>query len=209
VLRFSDGSPAVMERTYGRGRVVLFAVPATTAWAELPVRPAVFVPLLYRTLGAVAGRDDEQLNLPVGTSFVYRPPGDWIGREVQIFPPGFDRSRPPADVRRVELAGGEPRLTYAGTDHAGIYEVRPGGSAPLVFAAQRDATESQLARLGSAERERLTRTGVTVTEYTGPASLAAVDRARAGTELWGLLAVIVLLLGLTETGLAWWFSKPR
>ena len=52
VLRYADGSPAVMERPWGLGRVVQFSSTADTAWNDLPVRLA-WVPLLYRTLGSI------------------------------------------------------------------------------------------------------------------------------------------------------------
>ncbi len=53
VLRFEDGSPAMMAGRLGNGNVVLFASTADTAWNDLPTRP-VFVPLIHRILAAVS-----------------------------------------------------------------------------------------------------------------------------------------------------------
>ena len=65
VLKYADGTPAVMERAWGLGRVIQFSSTASTAWNDLPVRPA-FVPLIQRTIGAILARQNERLNLAAG-----------------------------------------------------------------------------------------------------------------------------------------------
>jgi hypothetical protein len=235
VLSFSDGKPAIAERTLGQGRTILFAFPATAlsngatgsggGWSDLPVRPGIFVPLLYRSLGAVVGRQDEQLNLRVGTPFTYRPPNDWIGHEALIYSPGQDRSQPSNEVKQIELSNGQPQLSYDRTDHAGVYAIRvPGVTAAsggggvsdggeantiaLKFAATRSPAESSIETLGQAERAELAR-HATLIDYNSPESLSRVTRARAGSELWLPLTIIVLLLALSESTLAFFFSRPR
>ena len=49
----------MMQRTFGRGRVIQFASTADTLWNDLPVRPGIFVPLMYRTLGTLVARQNE------------------------------------------------------------------------------------------------------------------------------------------------------
>src|SRR6185295_7576264 len=71
VVKFSHGTPAMIEHTYGLRRVLLFASTADTAWNDLPVRPA-FVPLIHRALGSIVQRQDEGLNLRVGEKFSRR-----------------------------------------------------------------------------------------------------------------------------------------
>jgi hypothetical protein len=225
VLLFSDGTPAVMERTYGQGRVVMFAFPATTQWGDLPVRPGIFVPLLYRTLGSVLSRQDEQLNVTVGRSFVYRPPTEWLGREAAVVVPGV--AERPAESVRVELVDGAPLLRFEGTDRAGTYRLLPpggptdasggaggdaggagGGGGAAVFAVQTATAESLLPRLTLTERAPLAEVA-TVTEYGGEGTLSTVTRTRAGAELFALVAALVVLLAVSETAMAFWFSKPK
>jgi hypothetical protein len=54
IARFSDGSPALLERSLGRGRVVLFASDLDRRWNDFPLHPA-FVPFALETVRYVAG----------------------------------------------------------------------------------------------------------------------------------------------------------
>ena len=69
--RFSDGSPALLERTEGAGRVVLFASDFDRRWNDFPVHPA-FVPFAIETARHAAGdrqatREFTPANAPAGT----------------------------------------------------------------------------------------------------------------------------------------------
>lgn len=68
VLNFASGTPAIMEKTFGAGRVVQFASTASARWNDLPVRP-VFLPLMHRTLGHILARHEDRLNVRAGTTF--------------------------------------------------------------------------------------------------------------------------------------------
>jgi hypothetical protein len=53
--RFSDGSPAVLERSEGRGRVVLFASDLDRRWNDFPLHPA-YVPFVAESVRHVSSR---------------------------------------------------------------------------------------------------------------------------------------------------------
>ena len=57
--RFTDGSPALLERREGRGRVVLFASDLGRRWNDFPLNPA-FVPFAIETVRHTAGRGAER-----------------------------------------------------------------------------------------------------------------------------------------------------
>jgi hypothetical protein len=52
--RFDDGSPAIVERTVGSGRIVLWASTLDKYWTNLPIQP-VFLPFVHQ-LGKHVGR---------------------------------------------------------------------------------------------------------------------------------------------------------
>ena len=52
--RFTDGSPALLERREGQGRVVLFASDVDRRWSEFPLNPS-FVPFAVETVRYVSG----------------------------------------------------------------------------------------------------------------------------------------------------------
>jgi hypothetical protein len=83
VARFSNGSPALLERALGQGRVVLFASDVDRRWNDFPLHPA-FVPFAIEGLRYVAGdrrqaREYTVAQAPAGARGVpgvYRSAGD-------------------------------------------------------------------------------------------------------------------------------------
>ena len=82
ILKYGDGSPAIVERTWGSGRVIEFSSSGDAAWNDLPAHPA-FVPLMQRALGRLVAqtRGDQELNIPVGASFTWPAPLDWLYKD--------------------------------------------------------------------------------------------------------------------------------
>lgn len=63
--RFDDGSPALLERAHGNGRVVLFASDLDRRWNDFPLHP-MFVPFAVETVRHVASRTTEPAEFTVG-----------------------------------------------------------------------------------------------------------------------------------------------
>ena len=217
VLRFQakgdqPANPAMMERSWGAGRVVLFASTADTAWNDLGARPHVFIPLVHRTLGSIVSRQDEALNVRVGERLAWRAEQDMIGREALVTRPGAQAGDPAAtEARRIALIGNTPLLTYDDTSYAGAYHVKVAADEPknLVFAAQPDPAESALEELDAQQLKDLA-TVADVQRWSPGLPLAdLIQQKRVGTELWKYLALTALILATTETILAHWFSKSK
>lgn len=207
VLSYADGSPAVMERTYGLGQVFLFSSSADTAWNDLPVRPA-FVPLLHRILGSILHRRQEGLTIPVGQTLVYRASGEQLGKEAVIYRP--DRRQEGRDFRTVEMVAGWPMLQFDGTDAAGTYEVSiPGSASRVLFATQTDPAESNLQPLSAVEVKNLEAVAH-VARWSPAQTLKERKEARmAGVELWFPFMLAVLVAAIAETFFSFWFSRAK
>lgn len=207
IARFSHGQPAIVEHTFGLGRVVMFASTADTAWNDLPVRPA-FVPLLHRTLGALVQRQDEGLNVRVGQKFTRQVPSEWLDKEARVFKPRQTDAL--LEQRRIELVNGWPTLQFEGTDLSGLYEVGVGDARGVLrFAAQPDASESSLDEL-SAEQKKLLGASAHLVEWAPNVSLKdQMTRERGGVEFWLPIVVVALLIAGAETFLGQWFSKSK
>jgi hypothetical protein len=216
-----DGKPAVMERTWGLGRVVLFASTASSRWTDLPIAAGggIFLPLIDRTLASIVQRPDEALNVRVGDPFVFHPTGDEsIGKEALFFKPG--QKEEATDSRQIELpratpgaanTAAVPTLTYNQTDIAGEYTVKMPYGPPVKFAAQieSDNNESSLDVLAKPQLDEL-RPCCELTNWSPGQSLGArVEQLRNGTEIWTQLAWTVLVLAAIEMGLAAWFSRTK
>jgi len=206
VLNYADGSPAVMERPWGLGRVIQFSSTADTAWNDLPVRLA-WVPLLHRTLGSIVQRQDEGLNIRVGDKFVRRVPAENLDKDATFFPP---RQTTVRELRRVELVNGWPTVQFEHTELAGVYDATVGeAGAVLKFAAQSDASESSLDELSPAQLATL-KNVANVVPWTPNLSLRGMmERGRTGMEFWVPILLACLAIAAVETFLGQWFSRSK
>jgi hypothetical protein len=206
VLKYADGTPAVMERAWGLGRVVLFSSTADTAWNDLPVRLG-FVPLLHRTLGAIVSRQDEGLNVRVGERFTRRVAPEFLDKDATFFPP---RQTTVRDLRRVELVNGWPTVQFDRTDLAGLYDAKITDPAlTLKFAVQSDPGESSLDELSPAQLNTLKDVASVVTWTPNLSLRSLAEKGRTGLEFWLPIIIACLALAGVEMFLGQWFSRSK
>ena len=195
LLRSAGGSPLAVEQAFGRGRVVVQAVPLGVGWSNLPARQA-FVVLAHEWLWYLAGPSMTQWNLAPGERLLLALPGqEFDPRAVVTTPRGSTielRSRP-ADGRR--------EFRYGGTLWPGAYELTAqstDGPRTFRFVVSRDAGESDLTPMSDAEQETLTLAAGL--RFAGDALACAPGRqAPQGREpLWSALLCLLLLLMLAE-----------
>jgi hypothetical protein len=124
LARFDDGGPAVVERTVGRGRVVLWTSTLDLYWNDLPLKP-VFLPFVHQVARHLADYRD-------------RPRWATVGQVIDL------TQETDAAKTRVALAPSGARLTLEGEQgrvlelsEQGFYEVRPQGreAGPVMVAA--------------------------------------------------------------------------
>ena len=208
VLRYADGEPAVIERSFGAGRVVQFSSTADSAWNDLCARP-VFVPLMHRTLGALLARHDDRLNVRTGTTYAQPMPAELAGKDLRVARLGEAIEHSVTSRLRTEDAA--VRLEYTETDRAGGYEGRLGDDAAAVvrFAAQPDPAESKLDPLTPAELKAL-ESVATITAWDGSISLRdTLVAERSGAEFWQPIAWAVLVLAVAEMVLGNLWSRSK
>ena len=70
IVRFDDGSPALVEYVVGAGRVLVFASDLGNVWNDFPRRPT-FVPFLHETVGYLTAHRAQPRELLIGDA----PPG--------------------------------------------------------------------------------------------------------------------------------------
>jgi hypothetical protein len=208
VVSFTNGHPAIMERTFGFGRVVQFASTADAGWNDLPVRP-LFVPLMHRTLGYILARQEERLNVRTGSAFSYGVAPELAGKDVTVVSPGGKRetTRP----SRIEVKNNVPLVEFAETFVGGAYEVHFGeeGHPPMRFAAFADPAECDLAEMPATDFKALSDVAQVVRWSPGTDLRAQLVRERTGTELWLAIALAALALAIAELVLGNRWSRSR
>lgn len=207
VLSYTDGQLAVVEHSFGLGRVVQFSSTADTAWNDLPVRPA-FVPLLHRCLGLSIARLDEGLNLRVGARYSRRVNVELLGKDAAFTNPG--KASATRELRRVEMVGGNPSLSFDHTDNSGLYQVQISDPPyETAFATQAGSEESSLEELTAEQLQSLRLSSEVYAWSPGFSLRQTVERQRSGVEFWPAVITAALALALCECFLGQWFSRTR
>jgi hypothetical protein len=204
IVNYSDGTPAIAEQSYGKGRVVLFSSTATTQWNNLPIHPD-FVPLLQRLVALVASTEQPGLlNLAPGAFFQGKVAADLVGREVSVLAPnGKGRPHP---AGKVELVNQESVVRYRDTEKAGAYRFLVSGSdqAVAACAVQMDPAESDLRTILPARIAALTARPGAAESHATIAPSTGLRR-----ELWAPLALAAAIIALIEMFVAHRFSFAK
>ena len=206
IVRYTNGDPAAVEWSCGRGSVVLFGSAASPPWTDLPLHPA-FVALVQRLLGYLTRRHSAPLSLEPGTTFQTTVPIELLGKEFSVLPPGKDARKRVAG--QVELDGDQAVIRYGETDALGAYRLYCGpADIPLaVFAVQLDPAESDLRQIDPRELATLARDPEQKTA-SGPGA-AAAPRLTVTKEFWTTLVWLGAAMAIVELVLAQHVSRSR
>jgi len=210
LMRASSGSPLLCERTFGKGRVLLFATTCDRDWTDFPVR-AAFLPWLHRLVAYLVqeplGRDGfvttgEHAPIPVSAAqgiqpYVVKTPDGTLAQPVAT----NDPSAP---------------LVFEDTTQAGVYAIHQADhpEAQQLFAANLEAYESDLTYLDdvlAGDEGEGVESGFKnllpgrplISFIDDPARLAEASlTARRGLRLWDVFLAFALVLALFEPWLA-------
>ena len=206
MLRYDDGSPALIESEFGLGKVFVFTSTADLAWNDFAIRPA-FVPFVNRLLGGIVQNRGSSLNVEVGEPLRHRLDAALAGREATVFEVGDPEAL--GQLTRLSGVEGSSLLEFDECHRGGAYQATVDGRPdPLLFAARPSVRESSLALLGGEQVDRLGES-VSVVSWTAGSSAADLGAHRNGSELWWPILMIVLALAAIEIVLAQWFSRPK
>ena len=91
IARFSNGTPALLERTAGQGRVVLFASDLDRRWNDFPLHPA-FVPFTLETLRYAAGdrHRTQDFTVAQAPAAAHRIPGVYRSADNRVYAVNVD-----------------------------------------------------------------------------------------------------------------------
>lgn len=215
IASMEDDLPFLLERRYGRGRVILLTTATHPTWTNLP-RRRLFIPLMSRTISYLASGGTVQGSHEVGVELVLRGADFGVGKPLKLVRP--DGSRVEASMK---VAGGEPVPYLSGdlVDEPGIYRVdQADGSLPagaggsgIVLAVNAPRRESvpnvvdfdAFERLSGQWRLRKTGAGSSVSAGPEPGAAQEViaDLLSGGSisrGIWDVLLWVVLVLIVIE-----------
>jgi hypothetical protein len=208
--RFDDGSPALVERTVGSGKLLIWASTFDQKWTNLPLQP-VFLPFVHQ-LGKHAGR--------------YADPRPWytagevldLSRHGELTAPFTTRrgADSASELRLEAPSGARERLTAGGANHLvtlreqGFYELggrdTPVGSGRPI-AVNVDPAESDLSHLDPQDIV-VAVTSVSGQSLPGSDVNAATPQDQEGRQkVWWYLLFGALFLMAVETAMSNRLSK--
>jgi hypothetical protein len=216
LAEFSDGSPALMVRPAGKGRVMYWAMRPHAEDGNLPLMPS-FLSLLHCSVSVLSGSQGLNIERKAGQPLTLDFSALAVASHAAL-PAAVTIFDPDEKSYDVALEGG--RLTWRNTSRAGVYRIQPKaadkapapGPAPVVklersvippgFAVVPDPEESSADYLSSSEA--LKKFPVLSGQAVAPDGDLAplLNNARQGRELFGLFLVLALLMVLAEAMLA-------
>jgi hypothetical protein len=212
LCRFSDGSPALVEKSVGLGKVVVCASTADAEWNNLPYKPA-YLPLLHELIAYLRQGAEGRRNVAVGEPLLKALSVRDAGRTARVIAPDGR-----AVTVRATLDKRGCLLTFPKTDRAGNWEMREiGKESPRFqsggnviaesFAVNLQTAESDLTPMPPSELARLI-PDARFHVIDDPDNLrAAIQQSRLGIELWRHLIGAAMVLVLLEAWLAQKFGR--
>ena len=201
VVAYADGSPAVVEGSFGSGRVILFSAPPDLKWTNLPLNPN-FVPLMQRLLAQFsAARPQTDGVLEAGVPFQKRIAENAVGRPIWVSAPDTKERKPAGHVTKFENSG---LVLFRDTLSAGPYRLFLEGSeiALAAFAVEVPAAESELQ---IAPEDSL----VFAASHADLKPALASNASSPRVEVWWTILLMALLVAVLEMGMAHRFSLSK
>ena len=199
LARLSNGTPLVLERKVGEGKVLAFTSTFDNIQNDLPVRNA-WVPFVQKSVAYLggSGSGEQPANLSVG-EYVELRTGNEKGAQAEVQDPDGQRVlslEEAAQARNFELT------------REGFYEVRTAGGKRSLVAAHANRKESDLAVIPQETLDLWKGTG-----SSGPVNASGQGTGGEGnTTPWSLSPFILLLLlgvALAESVVADRYLRPQ
>ncbi|WP_425615725.1 BatA domain-containing protein [Anatilimnocola sp. NA78] len=209
-LNDPDESPAIAEKSFGKGRVVTCAVPADADWSNWTSDPSYLIVMQEMVRYLSGDRGDRGLlrvNQPI------RQPLDLTQYEIDASLLGPRERKANVQAVAAEKAGEQTvwQLEYPSTDLQGFYELKLArrNSPPesVLFAANVDPVEGDLKRVDLTTLKK--DFGDAKIEIVSAEQVGTLSSIGSDTEVWWYLLWGVVFVLCSEQLLAWWFGWAR
>jgi Aerotolerance regulator N-terminal/von Willebrand factor type A domain len=198
--RLTDGTPLLLEKQIGEGRVLLLTSGLENLTNDLPLHP-VFVAFVDRTAQYLSGTDRLSASKLVDSFVQLRSPAPPVGAatNVEVIAPDGQRPLSLSEARTAQSI----RL-----DHAGFYQIRFANGRNAVIGVNPDRRESDLQPLTADVQQLWTASPGAPSSQTAGASSIAVNYRPI--PLWWYVMVLALIVALAETFFAsGYMGAPR
>jgi hypothetical protein len=197
LAKLNDGTPLVLERNIGEGKVLAFTSTFDNVLNDLPIH-ASWVPFVAQTALYLGGGGAEQpVNVPVD-SYVELRTGDAQGAAAEVLDP---------DGKRVLSLEEAVKARNFALDREGFYEIKTAAGRRSLLAAHADRRESDLATIPPETLDLWKGTGSTDSTPSGGGP-GASDAADKPWGLWPYILLLLLGVAVAESVVADGFLRP-
>ena len=212
VARFDDAdeNPAIIERRFGRGRVLLITTSADKEWHYWPDHPT-FLPVMMELVSHVARPADVGGRYIVGTPIELDADPALFEADVSVRTPAYPAEREFTVTAAPAADGRGHAVTWEHTDAAGVYRFvlkrREGGDVVRLAAVNVDPRESDLSTVDADELRRSL--GPVPFEYVRGVEDLFRGPSDARSEFWRSFVLAAACLLMVEQFLAWRWGRRR
>lgn len=195
MARLDTGDPFLVEKGYGRGRVILCSTSADIAWTDYPLKP-IYLPLMQQMVTWLAARAEPSRNIEVGQQLVGILPPATAGKVATITDPAGQEHRVVPQFRDTHAL-----VEFDQTSQPGVYMLQSPDEADselIHFVVRTPRQESNLDLLTAGEVQAVADEIDAGLVESGQDFLDADERRRFGWELWKLLLLVTLGLVFFE-----------
>jgi hypothetical protein len=189
LARFEDGSPALIEGTSGKGRVLLFTSSLGPSWNDLPLTP-LYLPFIHQMVRYAATRETNSW-YGLGQTFTVR-------KESEGAPPAVDT---PSGARLSETRATPDGELLVTAREPGFYRLRY-NSQPDFAAVDVDGAEGDFSKLNFQEFMAGITGGAGAAEGAGANQNVSGEEIEGRQRVWWSLLLVALVLLLVESVLA-------
>jgi hypothetical protein len=189
LARFEDGSPALIEATAGKGRVLLFTSSLGPSWNDLPLTP-LYLPFIHQMV-RYAGTHEENSWYGLGQTFT-------VQKDAQGAPPAVDS---PGGTRLTDSRSTPDGELLVTAREPGFYRLRF-SSQPAFIAVNTDGAEGDFTKLNFQEFIAGVTGGAGGAEGAAASQNFTNEEVEGRQKVWWALLLVALLLLLFESVLA-------
>ena len=196
IINYSNGTPALIEMPYGKGRSITFTSTINRDWTDLPVKP-IFLPLVQQICRYMTNNLIESTTRDVLVGENWELPfysRDKIDK-IEVLDPKGNLGRPVSD----KSMPAEPPI-FSDTHFPGVYKLR-GGETAISFAVNVDHGEGNLSKISASEVENLLGKERISFRISGP--VKGAEGAVEGKRLWPTLLLAALCVLCLEAFVSW------
>jgi hypothetical protein len=204
----ADQSPGLIEKTFGKGRVMMLTTSVDRGWTDWPLDDS-YLYVMHAMVGYMARRSSDDGNALVGLPIDFRMDSSKYADEVEIINASKEKE---TLLSEADTTGRTLELSYDKTQKSGFYELHLSRLDDKtkdveLFAANLDPNEGRLLRADHVTLiDALGKENVAI--QRGVETLAKGDES-GWSELWKWILALTLVVLCGEQFMAWKFGRRR